>query len=358
MTRPAESGFTLVEVLVASAVGLLVTLTAAMLVMEAQGSWRADSARVDLQQRARVAADVLTRALREAGLNPHDAARSGPLIRSVAPILPRRTGARGADPPHVVRRDAVTVLSAVPEAQQAVLLLDLPAGGTVFEIAPGPLCTMPHCGLAPNVHVMLADGAGQHDVFTVLTVMGTVIGVRHHGSGATASYPAGSRVIPVASTTYAVDGPTRTLRAYNGDTSDLPLVDDVLEMTVEYFGEARPPTAPRPLEGQANCLYASDGSYQSGSMPVLDAPGGLALLTTDLLADGPWCGAGPRQFDADLLRIRRLRVTLRLQASDPAVRGSDPARFRVPGAARRPGGMVPDATVVVDVSPQNLLAPW
>jgi hypothetical protein len=357
MTRHGERGFSLAELLVGSAIAVTVTLTAAMLVLEAQGSWRSDSARVDLQQRVRVASDIVMRALREAGLGPHSAGLTGPLIRSIAPILPRRTGARGADPPNVVRRDAITVIRAVPEAQHAVLLLDLPAGATAFEIGPGS-CSVPTCGLSPGVHVLLADGHGQHDVFTVVTVAGAAVTVRHHGTGSVAPYAAGSRIVPVESTSYYVDTASRTLRAYNGDASDLPLVDDVLEMQVEYLGEARPPVWPRPLAGQPNCLYAGDGSYQSASMPVLDAPGGLALLTSELLGGGPWCGAGSRQFDADLLRIRRVRVTLRLQASDPAVRGLDPGRFRVPGTARKSGAMAPDATVVVDVSPQNLLQAW
>ena len=72
-----------------------------------------------------------------------------------------------------------------------------------------------------------------------------------------------------------------------------------------------------------------------------------------MLSDGPWCGAGETQFDADLLRIRRVRIALRLQAADPAVRGSD-LRYRVPGRARSETSMVADVTVTIDVSPRNL----
>jgi hypothetical protein len=356
MRSRGELGFSLAELLVGTAIAVTVTVTAAMLVLEAQASWRSDSARVDLQQRLRVSADILTRVLREAGLGPH-ASPAGPLIRSVAPILPRRTGVRGAEPAAVVRQDALTVVRAVPETQHAVLVLDVPAGGTAFEVGPGT-CSNASCGLAPGRHVMLTDGQGQHDVFTVLSVAGSAISVRHHGTAGAAAYPAGSLVVPVESTSFYVDAASRTLRAYNGDASDLPLVDDVLEMKVEYFGEARPPVWPRPVEGRPGCLYASDGSYQTAYMPALGMPGSIVLLPTGLLGDGPWCGAGARQFDADLLRVRRLRVTLRLQAADPAVRGTDAARFRVPGTGRRPGALVPDASVVVDVSPHNLLQPW
>jgi hypothetical protein len=31
-----------------------------------------------------------------------------------------------------------------------------------------------------------------------------------------------------------------------------------------------------------------------------------------MFQDGPWCGSGDNEFDADLLRIRKVRVTLRM----------------------------------------------
>ena len=100
---------------------------------------------------------------------------------------------------------------------------------------------------------------------------------------------------------------------------------------------------PRPPDGEANCLYAADGTYQS-ALPVLGAPGRLIELTPAMLTDGPWCGAGDTRYDADLLRVRRMRVSVRLQAGDAAARGTDPARFANPGSARRSALFVPDVT--------------
>jgi hypothetical protein len=77
-----------------------------------------------------------------------------------------------------------------------------------------------------------------------------------------------------------------------------------------------------------------------------------------VLTDGPWCGSGGNQFDADLLRVRRIRVILRLQASDPAVRGTNPSMFREPGTARSSGAMAADVNVVVDVAPRNFHQGW
>ena len=62
---------------------------------------------------------------------------------------------------------------------------------------------------------------------------------------------------------------------------------------------------------------------------------------------------GDSRFDADLLRVRRIRIALRFQASDPAVRGAG-VHFANPGFARRETVMVPDRTLEIDVTPRNL----
>ena len=111
---------------------------------------------------------------------------------------------------------------------------------------------------------------------------------------------------------------------------------------------------PRPPAGEANCLYDAAGTYQSALMPALAGVAGLVEMTGPMLIDGPWCGSGGTRFDADLLRVRRIRITVRLQASDPAVRGSDRQRFANPGSAKRETSMVPDVTVTIDATPRNL----
>ena len=110
-----DRGFSLVEVLVATAISLAVTLLACRLAAGAQSSWRVNGARADLQQRARVAADTLSRALLEAGGGPFSGAASGPLVRRIPAVLPRRTGIRNADPVNAFRRDAFTIVQVVAE---------------------------------------------------------------------------------------------------------------------------------------------------------------------------------------------------------------------------------------------------
>ena len=343
------SGISLVEVLVATSIALVATSLACVLAVQARASWAADSGRLDLQQRSRAAADLLTRALRDAGLGHPEA--GGPLVHALAPILPRRTGARDADSPETFRRDAISIVRAEGETGHAVLLTPAPAGAAVLDLAPSPVCAALPCGLTAGNPVAVFDGTGQYDVFTVTALEGSAAAVRHHGPGSAVPYPAGAAVVPVRAESYYLDGVTRTLRVYDGDRADFPLVDEVVGVEVEYYGDVRPPVFPQPPPGLANCLYDADGAWNGSLHPLPSAAGGLARLTPSLLTDGPWCGGGTTRFDADLLRIRRVRVRLRLQTADAGLRGADGALFRHPGWAR---DGVPDMEVVLEVLSPNL----
>ena len=67
----------------------------------------------------------------------------------------------------------------------------------------------------------------------------------------------------------------------------------------------------------------------------------------------PWCGAGDNRFDADLFRVRRVRVTIRIQATQAGHRGSGPDYVN-PGFTGSSQLAVPDYTAVFDVAPRNL----
>lgn len=72
--------------------------------------------------------------------------------------------------------------------------------------------------------------------------------------------------------------------------------------------------------------------------------------------DGPWCPdvAHAGRFDADLLRIRRVRLRLRVQVALAAMRGPAGRLFARGGSASSPELFAPDQEVVLDVSPRNL----
>ena len=88
---------------------------------------------------------------------------------------------------------------------------------------------------------------------------------------------------------------------------------------------------------------------------MLAAGASLVRLTPQLLTDGPWCpgAAAARRFDADLLRLRRVRVTLRVQAASAALRGKGDL-FARPGTSPGDRRYVPDQEIRFDVSPRNL----
>ena len=94
-------------------------------------------------------------------------------------------------------------------------------------------------------------------------------------------------------------------------------------------------------------------------MPLLVNLGGAApkLLRSAQLTDGPFCGEAPNRFDADLLRIRRVVFTVRLEAESAEFRGTSEA-FATAGFSRSGVRYVPDIEATIDVAPRNMASPW
>jgi prepilin-type N-terminal cleavage/methylation domain-containing protein len=350
----ASRGFSLLEVLISTAISLSATLIACRLAAGAQTNWRVTGARVDLQQRARAAADMLSRSLLEAGAGPQAGPAYGPLSHYLPGVLPRRIGLRGADPFDQFRRDAFTSIRVNADATHSTLSLPLPPGSAAMELAAVRGCAVPTCGFAEGSTALLIDPDGSYDLFTVTDVSGASLSVRALGPGSGRTHRAGSPVLAIESSSFFLDASSSVLHRYDGDASDVPLIDDVVAMEVRYYGATQAPVWPRPAAGAANCLYDAGGAYQSALMPALAGIAGLVEMAGAMLSDGPWCGNGGTRFDADLLRVRRIRISVRLQASDPAVRGSDRQRFFNPGTARASSSLVPDVVVLLDITPRNL----
>jgi hypothetical protein len=83
-------------------------------------------------------------------------------------------------------------------------------------------------------------------------------------------------------------------------------------------------------------------------------------MTPAQLTDGPWCpdAANSNKYDADLLRIRKIRVTLRLQSGNDSLRAAvtegQTALFTNAGTSKNKARTVRDQTVRFDVSPRNM----
>jgi hypothetical protein len=81
-------------------------------------------------------------------------------------------------------------------------------------------------------------------------------------------------------------------------------------------------------------------------------------LDPAILQDGPWIpgDAATGAFDADLLQIRRVRLTLRVQAARAALRGPAGVLFARGGTSASMERYLPDRERRIDVAPRNLRA--
>ena len=110
-------------------------------------------------------------------------------------------------------------------------------------------------------------------------------------------------------------------------------------MSFRYFGDPRPPLLPKPTIGTENCLFDRFGNPK---LEPLGRGASLVELTEAVVTDGPWCGVPGNRFDADLYRIRSIKVFLRMQVSPRALRGKSPTLFKRPGPARVGLRPIPD----------------
>lgn len=356
-TRPqttgGDAGFSIVEVVVASALLLLVAAAMLDLANPLMDAAVSQPEAADLQQRARAAAISMFRDLHVAGAGPDRGAVSGPLGRYFAAVLPRRIGAEAPDAPAVARSDVVSIIWVPVTNVQATLAAPFSASSMTLGSEPGCPPARPACGATVGMGIALFDRAGYFDLFTVEAVDPSGVTVRARGASSSHAYADTARVVEVEARTYYVDTVAGQLRMYDTDRTDSPVMDDVVSMTVEYFGTAAPPSFPKPAIGEANCLYDGGGGRLPGMSVLAPGEDGLAPLPTALFTDGPWCGAGSTMYDADLLRVRRVRIVLRLQVSSPALRGAGD-QFANAGIARTAARLVPDVAVSFDVSLRNV----
>lgn len=343
--RRGEAGYTLVELLVAAALTILLSALTGWLLADARTTIEVSREKADVQQRGRVALESVGSALREAGTGARQGPRVGPLLRWVPPVWPGR-GDRVPAP------TAITTLRVLTSVQPATLAGDAPPG-TVTLAFDRAGCPLP-CGFFDHLTVIVFNGRGDFDLFALDQTDGATASVRRLQGGTAASYTRGAAVLPVEARTYYWNAQRGELRAHDGDRGDFPVVNDVVDVGVEYVGEPAPPAEPRPPLGEENCLYDSAGAPRAGLAYFPRAGGTFAPLGLAVFQDGPWCGTGAEPFDADLLRIRAVRVRLRLQAGNPVYRGIDARWFRTPGTATDPARTIRDIVFESAVTPRNL----
>jgi prepilin-type N-terminal cleavage/methylation domain-containing protein len=352
-----DAGFTLTEVLISTAIMLVVTSAIFTLTNPAQGTAQAQPEVADMQQRMRMGTEILFKELVMAGAGPYQGVANGSLVNFFAPILPRRTGKITPDVTRgsaSFKSDTITILYIPNTASQTTISDPMPNVSAELKVNLPKNCpgSDPLCGFVEGMGIVIFDSSGNFDAFTVTEVQGSAGHLQHRGQQFSVAYETGAQVTEIVSYTYYLDRNTSQLRRYDGIDTDVPVVDNVVDLQFDYFGDPQPPRLPEPPPGTANCLYDAAGNYLNH--PVLPATdGSLAILTPAMLTDGPYCGGGSNEFDMDLLRIRKIRVTMRMQVATPSLRGGTDrdGNLRTVSTAER---YVPDYIVTFEVTPRNL----
>ncbi len=360
--------------------------------------FHAEPEAIDRQQRLRIACELLARDLAMAGAGMYSGESPAGLDAYMPAVLPRRVGRASPDLAgtfHASARcpsrcaSAVTITYVPPTAAQTTIESALPAGDADTTVAARPGCPAgaAACGFAVGTRVAVLDQDQGADVYTVTRLAGSSVHLEARDAGARA-HAAGLWITEVISHTYYLEddgAATFRLRQFDGYRSDLPLVDDVVDFGVELLGDPLRPQLLRPASATEpsavtygpppprldvgvppwppgeNCVFTVDADGHQVSRADL-APEGIAIgsfvpLPAANLVDGPWCpagAAGGNRYDADLLRVRQIRVTLRVQAAAAVFRGPAGPLFLHAGSARAGDRYVPDLEVRFDVTPRNL----
>jgi type II secretory pathway pseudopilin PulG len=384
-----RGGFTLAELLIAGALVLLLMTGLAAVVDPSHATARAQAAATDVRLRLRAASEAVAAELHGAGSGPSSGVYGRPLGGFAPAVLPLRLGSRG-DPPGVARPDALTVISTAGVGAAAELTSVFVPGVGAAQIAASPGCPSgdPSCGVRVGVSVVIVNERGQWDLFTVATVTGASLGLLPRGAISGRPFPAGSRLVPVNVVCFFLRHGTAAeglqLMTGDGDQWDLPLVDHLTGLTFDLLGDPSPPRlgsaggtpgaatyGPNPpppgddtltddWPAGENCTFLAVAGGQSSRLPILSAGAGAALvpLPASMLTDGPWCpdGSAANRYDADLLRVRAVRVTIQAEAASASARGADTRLFLHPGSSRDRSGVASERKVVIDVVSRALQA--
>ena len=287
-------GFSTIEFVLAMGLTLVV-IAGAVTAIQSFGDLSAAQTEVaDMHQRVRAAADTLSAEILKAGLGAYSGPTPGALVLNTAAILPYRLGGATDDPPGSFRTDTITVTYVRPGSIQVIT----------------KTYWLKRDDSSATDQLMMSSGAGP----------------------------------------------------------DVPVVDNVVALGFEYDGDAEPPTietygpkpspvAVAPYAAGENCVFVQDGSeLPAPRMPALGLPGSLVKLGAEQLGDGPWCpdSAAPDRWDADLLRIRVVHVSLRVQAGLASLRGPASTLFMHGGTSLRAAALVPDIEIHFQVTPPNL----
>jgi hypothetical protein len=285
----------------------------------------------------------------------------------------------------VFRADAVTI-AYVPSTSSQTILRGSMTEVTSVEIDSESGCPVndPPCGFKPGTSAIVYDGTGAFDAFSVTNAdeSGTLTLQPMQQGSLARTYAAGTKIVEVVRHTYFLAGASQQLMRHEGLAAVVAVLDNVVGLDFEYYADPAPPEFLNPGRDQSvsygpappapdvtlnpwppgeNCMWRVSSGMQVPRLVALGAGGhGLVRLTPSQLTDGPWCpdDVSTNRYDADLFRVRRVGVRIRLQTGNALLRASlasgRGALFANPGTAMNAARMVPDQSIQFDVSPRNM----
>jgi len=382
----------MVELMVSAMIMITVTGAIFSLMNPAQGTFRVQPEVSDLHQRLRVGIDALQKDLVMAGAGTYNGESAGALSYFIAPIMPYRAWGEKTDPSTGVyfRPDVISMLYVPPTPSQTTISQAMPPKSVEMKVNAQPNCPPEKgeelCGFSAGDQAIIFDSSGNWDMFVITQVQSPALHMQHRNDDFSVKYEANSALTQVTSAMYYLksDDQTKTyqLMYFDGWNVDLPVADNVVRLRFQYFGDPEPPQLTgKPLTSKPgpwttygpvppelgvvkanypageNCTFQVVGGQQVPRLAVLGGGGiGQVELTQAELTDGPWCPDADKanRYDADLLRVRRVRATIRVQAALESLRGPASALFLKGGTATAGTRWVPDQEISFDVTPRNL----
>lgn len=375
----SERGFTLAELLVASLVTLTVLSIAVGFIGAARTAFERDEAGADLAQRLRIGLQVLADDVRAAGAG---AELAGDLVLADSVPVVEPLGDIDGNPAADGAFHGLRLLT-IPAAAGQGRLREATASPTdPLRLMPPPLCPAHDavCGFAADEELILFDATSVHDFATVADVDPLNVALLPE-SPLRYRYREGAFAAVVEHTVYGLapdeSGGQRLVKR-NAAGADMPLLDHVVDFEIDAYGAALPPAlgldarrpsyGPRPPPpgedddretwgpGESCTIAVTGAGARVPRLPALGTGSELVRLAPEAFNDGPWCpdAASPNRFDADLLRIRRIDLRIRVEAANPAVRGASNGLFRRPGSGTGSAGWVPDGELRLSIVPRNL----
>jgi len=251
--RTSQAGFTLIEMMIATMIMVAVTAAVFTMMNPAQGTYQTQPEVADMQQRMRVAVDVMTKDIVMAGAGVYMGASSGSLSGYFASLMPYRVGDVQDDPAAGVfyRADTISMMYVPPTAAQTGVNKAMGNGNSQeIDVDAQKNCgANVHsqlCGFKEQMRVLIMDTDGTWDYVTITNVQNEALHLQHSDK-LTGSYNSGAAVITeVAAHTYYLKSDiannTFQLMHYDGAATDTPIVDNVVKLQFSYYGDPQPPT--------------------------------------------------------------------------------------------------------------------